>query len=91
MIGFWDVYKRSETGAFIKEQEFDRQVGTVANQLVQKHEIRFDPEQVIPADDELADRVYQAALELLGDSLPAERRNSSRTVHSPNTSPLILP
>jgi len=64
MIGFWDVYKRSETGPFIKEQEFDRQIGTVANQLVQKHGIRFDREQVIPSDDGLADKVYQAALEL---------------------------
>jgi len=64
MIDFWDVYKRSENGPFVKEQEFDRQIGTVANQLVQKHGIRFDPEQVIPSDDALADKVYQAALEL---------------------------
>jgi methylamine--corrinoid protein Co-methyltransferase len=64
MIGFWDVYERSQTGPFIKEQEFDRQVGTVANQLVQKHGIRFDREQVIPSDDGLADKVYQAAVEL---------------------------
>jgi len=64
MIGFWDVYKRSETGTFVKEQEFDKQVGTVANRLVQKHGIRFDREQVIPSDDALADKVYQAALEL---------------------------
>jgi methylamine--corrinoid protein Co-methyltransferase len=64
MIGFWDAYKRSETGSFIKEQEFDKQVGTVANQLVQKHGIRFDREQVIPSDDTLADKVYQAGLEL---------------------------
>jgi len=64
MIGFWDVYKRSENGPFIKEQEFDRQLGIAANRLVQKHGIRFDREQVIPSDDGLADRVYQAALEL---------------------------
>jgi methylamine--corrinoid protein Co-methyltransferase len=79
MIGFWDVYKRSETGPFIKEQEFDRQVGTVAGQLVQKHEIRFDPEQVIPADDGLADRVYQAALELFLE-LGIFCRDSSRLI-----------
>jgi len=64
MIGFWDVYKRSETGRFIKEQDFDRQVGTVASRLVQEHGIRFDREQVIPSDDGLADKVYQAAVEL---------------------------
>jgi methylamine--corrinoid protein Co-methyltransferase len=64
MVGFWDVYKRSETGTFIKEQDFDKQVGTVASQLVAKHGIRFDREQVIPSDDGLADEVYQAAVEL---------------------------
>jgi methylamine--corrinoid protein Co-methyltransferase len=64
MIGFWDVYKRSENGPFIKEQEFDKQLGIAANRLVQKHGIRFDREQVIPSDDGLADKVYQAALEL---------------------------
>jgi methylamine--corrinoid protein Co-methyltransferase len=64
MIGFWDVYKRSETGPYVKEQEFDRQVGIVANRLVQEHGIRFDRERVIPSDDGLADEVYEAALEL---------------------------
>jgi methylamine--corrinoid protein Co-methyltransferase len=64
MIGFWDVYKRSEKGPFIKEQEFDKQLGIAANRLVQKHGIRFDREQVIPSDDGLADKVYQAALEM---------------------------
>jgi methylamine--corrinoid protein Co-methyltransferase len=79
MIGFWDVYKRSEIGPFIKEQEFDRQVGTVAGRLVQKHEIRFDPQQVIPGDDGLADRVYQAGLELFLE-LGIYCRDSSRLI-----------
>jgi methylamine--corrinoid protein Co-methyltransferase len=79
MIGFWDVYTRSETGRFIKEQEFDKQVGTVANQLVQKHGIRFDREQVIPSDDQLADKVYQAALELFLE-LGIYCRDSSRLI-----------
>jgi len=64
MIGFWEVVKRSEKGPFIKEEEFDRKVGLVAKQLVKKFGIRYDPEQVVPADDDLADRIYQASLEL---------------------------
>jgi methylamine--corrinoid protein Co-methyltransferase len=79
MIGFWDVYKRSETGPFVKEPEFDKQVGTVANRLVQKHGIRFDREQVIPSDDGLADKVYQAALELFLE-LGIYCRDSSRLI-----------
>lgn len=64
MINFWEVIKRSEKGPFIKEGEFDRKVGKVASQLVKKYDIRYDPEQVVPSDDDLADRVYQAGLEL---------------------------
>jgi methylamine--corrinoid protein Co-methyltransferase len=79
MIGFWDVYKRSESGPFVKEAEFDRQVGTLAAGLAQKHKIRFDPQQVIPADDALADRMYQAGLELFLE-LGIFCRDSSRLI-----------
>ncbi len=64
MISFWDAIGRSETGPFVKEEEFDRQVGRVARQMVEKYDIRYKPGQVIPADDNLADRVYQAGLDL---------------------------
>ena len=64
MIDFWEVVRRSEKGPFVKEDEFDRRVGRLARQFVEKYAIRYDPEQVIPADDDLADRVYQAGLEL---------------------------
>ncbi|MFQ6016042.1 MAG: monomethylamine:corrinoid methyltransferase [Anaerolineae bacterium] len=64
MISFWDVVGRSESGPFVREGEFDRRVGRVARQMVEKYGIRYDPEQVIPADDDLADRVYQAGLDL---------------------------
>ncbi|MBD3306041.1 monomethylamine:corrinoid methyltransferase, partial [candidate division KSB3 bacterium] len=64
MIGFWEVVRRSEKGPFIKEGDFDRKVGMAAAQLVKKYDIRYDAEQPVPADDDLADRVYQAGLEL---------------------------
>ncbi len=44
--------------------EFDLRVGRVASEIVAKYGIRYDPQQVVPADDGLADRVYQAGLEL---------------------------
>ena len=64
MTDFWDVYERSETGPFVKEADFDRQVGEVAARAVRKHGLRFDRNEVIPSDDGLADRMYQAGLEL---------------------------
>ncbi len=64
MIGFWEVVGRSETGPLMKEMAFDLQMAESARRLAEKYEIRYDPEQVIPFDDGLADRVYQAGLEL---------------------------
>jgi methylamine--corrinoid protein Co-methyltransferase len=64
MIGFWEVIGRSESGPLVGERDFDLQVGRVARQMVEKYGIRYDPEQVIPADDGLADRVYLAGLDL---------------------------
>ncbi len=64
MIGFWDILDRSENSPLIKEKQFDQQLGRVAQQLVEKYEIKYDPKQVVPADDNLADRVYQAGLDL---------------------------
>lgn len=64
MIDLWDVLNRSEKGPYIKEAAFDRKLGLTAQALVKKYDIKYDPEQVIPSDDDLADRVYRAGLEL---------------------------
>jgi methylamine--corrinoid protein Co-methyltransferase len=64
MIDFWDAAEQCESGEYMKEADFDRQVALVANRLVKKYDIKFDPEQVIPSDDDLADRMYQAGYEL---------------------------
>ena len=52
MITFWDIVGRSEKGPFVKEEEFDWQIGLLARQFAQKYDIRYDPEQVIAADDD---------------------------------------
>jgi len=64
MIGFWDVIERSESGPLVDKAGFDRQVGREAARLVEKYDIQYDPAQVIPNEDSLADRVYQAGLEM---------------------------
>jgi len=65
MIGFWDVIDRSESGPLFKEKQFDMQLSQVARRLARKYDIRYDPQQVVPDDDNLADRLYQAALDLI--------------------------
>jgi methylamine--corrinoid protein Co-methyltransferase len=72
------IVERSEAGPYVKEKDFDLTLARRVQELVQAHGIRFDPEVVVPADDEMADRLYQAAVELIVEigvyNLSTERR-----------------
>jgi methylamine--corrinoid protein Co-methyltransferase len=58
------ITDRSENGPYMKEADFDMLLAKKVMDLVKKHKITFDPEVLVPSDDELVDRVYQAAVEL---------------------------
>ncbi len=58
------IVDRSENGPFIKESAYDMALAHKTTELVRKHAIRFDPQVVVPTDDDLADRLYQAGMEL---------------------------
>jgi len=62
-----EIFQRSRSGAFMKEVEFDLLLARRAKELVQEFDITYDPQQVCPDDDALADRVFQAGLQLFCD------------------------
>jgi methylamine--corrinoid protein Co-methyltransferase len=62
-----EIHQRSRTGRFMKEVEFDLLLARRTNELLKEYNIKFDPNVVVPADDDLADRVFQAGLQLLVD------------------------
>ena len=65
MISFLEVLERATTGPMISAKEYDLKLFIPAvREVVKKYKIKFDPENPCPADDDLADRVYQAGLEL---------------------------
>lgn len=64
MSDFWNTAERCESGPYLKEDKWDRNISQVAARMVKKYGIKFDPDQVIPDDNDLADRVYQAGYEL---------------------------
>ena len=64
MIDFWEFIRRTESGQIIQEQEYDRKISTVANEMVKKYNISYTPEDTVPSDDGLADRIFEGALEL---------------------------
>jgi methylamine--corrinoid protein Co-methyltransferase len=48
----------------MKESDFDMTLMKTVMKLVKEYQIEYDPSVLVPADDELADRVYQAAVDL---------------------------
>jgi methylamine--corrinoid protein Co-methyltransferase len=64
MVSYWDFIRRIESGEIIAEADYDRKIGQVAQDMVQKYDIRYTPDDPVPADDALADRVFEAAIEL---------------------------
>ena len=66
MLSFSEVINRALNGPICTERDFDLGI-FVPNlrKVLTKYNIKFDPTTPVPADDDLADRVWQAALEFL--------------------------
>ena len=64
VVTFWDVVERTSHGERMKESDFDAMLWQNVRALIEKYDIHFDGETAVPDDDGLADRAYQAALEL---------------------------
>ena len=59
-----EIVRRSESGPYMKEADFDLALAKSTAALVRKHGLVFDSRVVVPTDDDLADRLYQAGLDL---------------------------
>lgn len=79
MISFSTVVERALTGPICSERDFELDI-FVPNlrSVVDKYDIKYEPQNPVPADDELADRVWAAAMEFLCETgvycLDTERR-----------------
>ncbi len=59
-----EIVNRSENGPFMKEAAYDMALARKTAELVKKHRIKFNPQVLVPNDDEMADRLYQAGVDL---------------------------
>jgi methylamine--corrinoid protein Co-methyltransferase len=60
-----DIIQRSLTGPIMEEEDFNRLVTKNIRQAVKDYDIQVDKETIINQDDDLADRVWAAAVEFL--------------------------
>jgi hypothetical protein len=60
----WEIMERAGTGPFCEDDDFTYKIFMPKLQeVIKKYEIQYDPDRPVPADDGLADRVWQAAVE----------------------------
>lgn len=63
-----EVLQRAETGPIMDEADFERKLlGPAIKNLVEEYDIRYTGEDYVNCDDDLADRVFQAALDLASE------------------------
>src|SRR4030042_1378962 len=62
-----EIFQRLRSGKYMKEVEFDLSLARRVQELVKEFNITFDPNNVCPADNDMADRVFQAGLQLFID------------------------
>ncbi len=75
-----EIYRRSRSGPFMKEVDFDLLVSKRAMELVREYDIQYDPQLVCPSDDALADRVFEAGVQLLVD-VGCYHLDTQRVIH----------
>ena len=69
MLDFFEIIRRSLNGPYYSEQDFDiKVVVPKLRQAVKKYGIRWDGKTPVSNNDQLADDVFQAALELCVDT-----------------------
>lgn len=59
-----EIVRRSQTGPYIRERDFDLALARRIRKLTKEYGIKFDPNDLCPADNDIADRIYQAGMEL---------------------------
>lgn len=66
MIPIIEFQERALTGPVIKGEDFDMEFSKKVRELVKKYDIKYNPEELV-VDDETADKVYKAGVDLLAE------------------------
>ena len=82
---FIDFWSRAVTGPICFESDFDKRVyWPKLKKITEKWGIKYDPDHMVPCDDEMLDRLWQAAIDLVG-SLNSLAKKSLTRLPTPPT------
>ena len=63
------VLDKAENGPVVEEKDWDiKYINQKIKDLIKKYDIQWDKETMVPADDALADRLFEAGMELARDT-----------------------
>ena len=63
-VSFLEVIDRTFQGKYAAQADFEMKIFVPAlRKVIEKYQITYDPQQLIPDDDDLADRIFQAGVE----------------------------
>ena len=63
-LKMWEIMDRATDGPFVEDDDFLYKIFLPKmKQVIRKYGIKFDPNCPVPADDDLADRIWHAAVE----------------------------
>lgn len=66
MLNFLDVYERTLKGPLMSEQDFDMKVFIPKlRRIVKDYEIKYDPQNPVPVNDDTADNLFKAAVDFM--------------------------
>jgi len=81
IYSYLDILERAKSGPQVKKSDWDLEhVVMPTRRIVRKYELKWDKNSVVPTDPELADRVFQAALELATE-VGVYCINTERVIH----------
>ncbi|MEG2212415.1 MAG: monomethylamine:corrinoid methyltransferase [Clostridiales bacterium] len=64
-VRLWEVMERAQSGPFMEENYYVKKcLMPTVKKLVRKYEIKYNPANPVPADNDMADRIWQAGKEL---------------------------
>jgi len=63
--GLPEIVRKSETGRYIKEADYDRLLSKRTRELVREYQLKFDPKMLVPDDDEMTNRLFEAGVDLI--------------------------
>jgi methylamine--corrinoid protein Co-methyltransferase len=66
-VSFWEILNRSKNGPIVEEKQYDLALFKKTQELQKRYQIKYDPAKPVDVEGTMADRIFQAGVELFLD------------------------